>query len=423
MSVDVITFGCRLNAYESEVIRNAAAQAGVENAIVVNTCAVTAEAVRQARQSIRKLARERVGAKIVVTGCAAQVEPQTFVNMPEVAIVVGNEEKISAKFWSEQRVPLSRASFGLEKEEKVRVNDIMAVKETAAHLIDGLDGRARAFVQIQNGCDHRCTFCIIPFGRGNSRSVPMGEVVAQVRRLAERGYREVVLTGVDITSYGAGLPGTPRLGKLVRQILRHVPELERLRISSIDSVEADADLLDAIADEPRLMPHLHLSLQHGDDLILKRMKRRHSRADAIRFTDEVRRLRPDIVFGADIIAGFPTETEDAHQRSRELVVACGLTHLHVFPYSERPGTPAARMPQVPHALRKERARLLRQDGAAALARHLDGEIGAQRRVLAEGNDTGRTEQFTPVRLAAPAAPGTMIDLTIAGHDGRHLLAA
>jgi threonylcarbamoyladenosine tRNA methylthiotransferase MtaB len=423
MGVDVVTFGCRLNAYESEVIRNAADSAGVENTVVVNTCAVTAEAVRQARQAIRRLARERPGAKIVVTGCAAQVEPRTFVDMPEVAIVVGNEEKISALFWAEQRDPLRRASFGLDSEEKVRVNDIMAVRETALHMIDGLDGRARAFVQIQNGCDHRCTFCIIPYGRGNSRSVPMGEVVAQVRRLVERGTREVVLTGVDITSYGTGLPGAPRLGKLVRQILKHVPELERLRISSIDSVEADPDLLDAIADEPRLMPHLHLSLQHGDDLILKRMKRRHSRADAIRFTEQVRRLRPGMVFGADIIAGFPTETDAMFARSRELVEECALTHLHVFPYSQRPGTPAARMPQVPHPLRKERARLLRQDGEAALRRHLEGEIGARRRVLAESNAIGRTEQFTPVRLAAPAGPGTILDVSIAAHDGRQLIAA
>ncbi len=423
MSVDVITFGCRLNAYESEVIRNAADAAGVENIVVVNTCAVTAEAVRQARQTIRKLARERAGAKIVVTGCAAQTEPKTFHSMPEVALVLGNEEKISAKLWAEQRDVLAGASFGLENEEKTRVNDIMAVRETALHMVEGLDGRARAFVQIQNGCDHRCTFCIIPYGRGNSRSVPMGEVVTQVRRLAENGYREVVLTGVDITSYGSGLPGVPRLGKLVRQILRHVPELERLRISSIDSVEADADLLAAIADEPRLMPHLHLSLQHGDDLILKRMKRRHSRADAIAFTEQVRRLRPDIVFGGDIIAGFPTETEDAHQRSRELVAECGLTHLHVFPYSERPGTPAARMPQVPHRLRKARAALLRQDGAAALKRYLEREVGERRRVLAEQNNVARTEQFTPVRLTTPTAAGTMLNVSIAAHDGRQLIAA
>jgi threonylcarbamoyladenosine tRNA methylthiotransferase MtaB len=421
--IDVVTFGCRLNTYESEVIRNAASQAGVQNTIVVNTCAVTAEAVRQARQRIRRLARERPDAKIVVTGCAAQTEPQTFANMPEVAIVVGNDRKLEAKFWEEQRDVLARASFGLENEEKIRVNDIMAVKETAPYLLDGIEGRARAVVQVQNGCDHRCTFCIIPYGRGNSRSVPMGEVVAQVRRLVENGYREVVLTGVDITSYGSGLPGAPRLGKLMRQILRHVPELARLRISSIDSVEADADLLDALADEPRLMPHLHLSLQHGDDLILKRMKRRHSRADAIAFTEQVRRLRPDMVFGADIIAGFPTETEAAHQRSRDLVAECGLTHLHVFPYSERPGTPAARMPQVPHPLRKERAALLREQGAAALRRHLDSEVGARRRVLTESNDVARTEQFTPVRLAASAEPGQILDVTIASHDGRHLLAA
>jgi len=422
MSVDVVTFGCRLNTYESEVIRNAAASAGVENAVVVNTCAVTAEAVRQARQSIRRLKRERPDAQIVVTGCAAQTEPQTFANMPEVAIVAGNDRKISAEFWADQRDVL-RGALDFRAEEKCRVNDIMAVRETAAHLIEGIEGRARAFVQVQNGCDHRCTFCIIPFGRGNSRSVPMGEVVAQVRRLVERGYREVVLTGVDITSYGKGLPGGPKLGKLVKQILKHVPELARLRISSIDSVEADAELLDAIAEEPRLMPHLHLSLQHGDDLILKRMKRRHLRADAIAFTSQVRRLRPDMVFGADIIAGFPTETDSAFARSRELVDECGLTHLHVFPYSERPGTPAARMPQVPHALRKERARLLRQDGEAALRRHLGAEVGAKRCVLTESNDMARTEQFTPVRLAAHAEPGKLVDVTIAGHDGKHLLAA
>jgi threonylcarbamoyladenosine tRNA methylthiotransferase MtaB len=423
MAVEVVTFGCRLNTYESEVIRNAAASGGIDNAIVVNTCAVTSEAVRQARQTIRKLARERVGAKIVVTGCAAQSEPATFSSMPEVAIIIGNEEKISAKFWRENRNYLDQKTLSLDGEEKVRVNDIMSVRQTAMHLIDGLESHSRAFIQVQNGCDHRCTFCVIPFGRGNSRSVPMGEVVAQVRRLVENGVREVVLTGVDITSYGSGLPGAPRLGRLVRQILKHVPELERLRISSIDSVEADADLLATIADEPRLMPHLHLSLQHGDDLILKRMKRRHSRADAVAFAAQVRRLRPDIVFGADIIAGFPTETDDAFARSRDLVADCGLTHLHVFPYSERPGTPAARMPQVPHALRKERAALLREDGAAALRRHLDTQIGARRRVLTERGGIGRTEQFTPVRLPEPIGPGAMLDLSIAGHNGKQLLAA
>jgi threonylcarbamoyladenosine tRNA methylthiotransferase MtaB len=343
--------------------------------------------------------------------------------MPEVALVAGNDRKIRPEFWAEQRDVLRGTPFMLGTEEKCRVNDIMAVRETAPHLVDGIDGRARAVVQVQNGCDHRCTFCIIPFGRGNSRSVPMGEVVAQVRRLVERGYAEVVLTGVDITSYGTGLPGAPRLGRLVKQILKHVSELARLRISSIDSVEADADLLDAVADEPRLMPHLHLSLQHGDDLILKRMKRRHLRADAIAFTQQVRRLRPDMVFGADIIAGFPTETDEAFARSRDLIAECGLTHLHVFPYSQRPGTPAARMPQVPHALRKERARLLRQDGEAALRRHLDAEVGSRRRVLVESNHMGRTEQFTPVRLSAHAEPSTLIDVTIAGHDGKYLLAA
>src|SRR3954462_773868 len=422
MSVEVVTFGCRLNTYESEVIRNAASTAGVEKTIIVNTCAVTAEAVRQARQSIRRLKRERPDAQIVVTGCAAQTQPQTFAAMPEVAMVAGNDRKLEPEFWRDQRRTLHE-TLDFSAEEKCRVNDIMAVKETAAHLVDGIEGRARAFVQVQNGCDHRCTFCIIPFGRGNSRSVPMGDVVAQVRRLVERGYCEVVLTGVDITSYGTGLPGAPRLGKLVRQILKHVPELARLRISSIDSVEADADLLDAIADEPRLMPHLHLSLQHGDDLILKRMKRRHLRADAIAFTEHVRRLRPDIVFGADIIAGFPTETEDMFARSRDPVSACGLTHLHVFPYSERPGTPAARMPQVPHHLRKERARVLRQLGEAALRRHLAAQVGTTRRVLTERGGVGRTEQFTAVRLAAPCDPGLMLDLAIANHNGKQLIAA
>jgi len=421
--IDVVTFGCRLNTYESEVIRNAAAAAGVADIVVVNTCAVTAEAVRQARQTIRKLARERAGAKIVVTGCAAQTEPQTFADMPEVAIVLGNEEKISAEVWAEQREVLASSAFSLAGEEKIRVNDIMSVRQTAAHMVDAIEGHARAFVQVQNGCDHRCTFCIIPFGRGNSRSVPMGEVVTQIRRLAERGYREAVLTGVDLTSYGADLPGAPKLGTLVSQVLKHVPELERLRLSSIDSVEADPLLLDVIANEPRLMPHLHLSLQHGDDLILKRMKRRHTRADAIAFTNQMRRLRPDIVFGGDIIAGFPTETEDAFARSRDLVEACGLTHLHVFPYSPRPGTPAARMPQVPLALRKERAAVLRADGAAALARHLGAQVGTQRRVLTERGNIGRTEQFAPVRLAEGTAPGLMQDVTIANHNGRQLIAA
>jgi threonylcarbamoyladenosine tRNA methylthiotransferase MtaB len=420
MSVDLVTFGCRLNAYESEVIRAHAQEAGLADTIVVNTCAVTAEAARQARQAIRKLARERPGARIVVTGCAAQVEPARFRDMPEVDRVLGNTEKLDPKAWRDTQALFGRGAA--QPDQRVAVNDIMAVRETATYLIDGFDGRARAFVQVQNGCDHRCTFCIIPFGRGNSRSVPMGEAVDQVRRLNARGYREVVLTGVDLTSYGTGLPGTPRLGTLVKQILKHVPQLERLRLSSIDSVEADHDLLDVLASEARMMPHLHLSLQAGDDLILKRMKRRHLRADAIAFCDQVRRLRPDIVFGGDIIAGFPTETGEMFARSLDLVDECGLTHLHVFPFSPRPGTPAARMPPVAPATVKERARALRQKGEAALRRHLDGQIGARRRVLAEAHDMGRTEHFTKVRLASAAAPGAILDVTIAGHDGAQLLA-
>jgi threonylcarbamoyladenosine tRNA methylthiotransferase MtaB len=418
MTVEVVTFGCRLNAAESEVIRREAERAGLTDTVVVNTCAVTAEAVRQARQAIRSLRRERPQAKIVVTGCAAQIEPQTFIAMPETDRVLGNAEKLSAAPWL-----ATRAAFGLADAPKAIVNDIMAVRETAAHLIEGFEGRARAFVQVQNGCDHRCTFCVIPYARGNSRSVPMGAVVEDVRRLVGRGYREVVLTGVDITSYGADLPGALRLGTLVKQILKHVPKLERLRLSSIDSVEADRDLIDAFAAEARLMPHLHLSLQAGDDLILKRMKRRHSREDAIAFCAALRRLRPDIVFGADLIAGFPTETEDMFRRSLDLVEECGLTHLHVFPFSPRPGTPAARMPQLPRAVVKERARRLRERGALALRRHLDAEIGATRRVLAETGDRGRTEQFTPVRLAMAAAPGAILDARIAAHDGRQLRAA
>src|SRR5262245_20164565 len=416
MSVDVVTFGCRLNAYEAQA-------AGLADTVVVNTCAVTAEAVRQSRQAIRRLKRERPDARIVVTGCAAQTEPGTFAGMPEVALVLGNEEKVSAEAWRAQRETLMRASAGLPREAKVAVNDIMAVKETAAHLVDGLEGRARAFVQVQNGCDHRCTFCIIPYGRGNSRSVPMGEVVAQVRKLCARGYREIVLTGVDLTSYGGNLPGCPRLGTLVKQILKHVLELERLRLSSIDSVEADRDLLDAFAGDARLMPHLHLSLQAGDDLILKRMKRRHLRADAIAFCQQVRRLRPDVVFGGDIIAGFPTETEDMFARSLDLVDDCGLTHLHVFPFSPRPGTPAPRMPQTAREVVKERARRLREKGEAALRAHLDCEVARTRRVLAESARLGRSEHFMLVGLNAPVETGMVVDVTIKGHDGRQLLAA
>jgi threonylcarbamoyladenosine tRNA methylthiotransferase MtaB len=414
MSVEVVTFGCRLNAAESEVIRREAERAGVRDTVVVNTCAVTAEAVRQARQTIRALRRERPLARIVVTGCAAQTEPQTFVAMTEADQVLGNAEKLSAAAWAQAQ---------LGDAPKAIVNDIMAVKETAAHLVDAFAGRARAFVQVQNGCDHRCTFCIIPYGRGNSRSVPMGAVVEDIRGLVANGYREVVLTGVDITSYGVDLPGVPKLGTLVKQILKHVPELPRLRLSSIDSVEADRELLDALAQDARLMPHLHLSLQAGDDLILKRMKRRHLRNDAMAFCNTVRRLRPDVVFGADLIAGFPTETEAMFQRSLDLVEDCGLTHLHVFPFSPRPGTPAARMPQLPRDVVKERARRLRERGALALRRHLETEVGTTRRVLTESHDSGRTEQFTQVKLASPVEPGKILDLTMAAHDGRQLLAA
>ena len=409
MSIDVVTFGCRLNAYESEVIRREAAATGVADAVVVNTCAVTAEAVRQAKQTIRRLKREKPDARIVVTGCAAQTESSTFAAMPEVDRVIGNEEKFDAQAWAAGN--------------KIAVSDIMAVKTMRSHAIDSLEGRARAFVQVQNGCDHRCTFCIIPYGRGNSRSLPIDDVVAQARRLVGNGYREVVLTGVDITSYGTNLPGTPRLGALVKRILKDVPELARLRLSSIDSVEADDDLLDALANELRLMPHLHLSLQAGDDLVLKRMKRRHSRRDAIAFCERVRRLRPDVAFGADIIAGLPTESEDMFSRSLDLIDECGLTQLHVFPFSARPGTPAARMPPLERSIVKERARRLREKGQIALRAHLEREIGRRRSVLAESRALGRTEQFTPVRLAAPIAPGVILDLTMTGHDGRQLLAA
>jgi threonylcarbamoyladenosine tRNA methylthiotransferase MtaB len=423
MSVEIVTFGCRLNTHESEIMRNRAHEAGLTDAVVVNTCAVTAEAVRQARQTIRRLRREKPDARIVVTGCAAQTEPATFAAMPEVDRVVGNTEKFDVAAWSEIRAAFARGAFGIDAEEKVVVNDIMAARETALHLIEGIEGRARATVQIQNGCDHRCTFCIIPYGRGNSRSVPMGEIVTQVRKLVENGYREIVLTGVDITSYGQNLPGTPKLGALVKQILKHAPELERLRLSSIDSVEADPDLLDAFESEARLMPHLHLSLQAGDDMILKRMKRRHLRGDAIAFCNQVRRLRPDIVFGADIIAGFPTETDAMFARSLDIVDECGLTHLHVFPFSPRPGTPAARMPQVARDVVKERARRLREVGQAALHRHLEREVGHVRNVLVENDGIGRTAQFTAVRFADRAPTGRILNVRISGHDGRHLIAA
>jgi len=416
MAVDIVTFGCRLNAFEAEVIRREAEGAGLSDTSVINRCAVTNEAVAQARQSIRKLKRERPEARIVVTGCAAQTQSAMFADMAEVDRVVGNDDKMRGDAWR-----AARDAFDLGASEKIAVSDIMAVKDMAPHLIDGYaSGLPRVFVQVQNGCDPRCTFCIIPYGRGNSRSVPMGAVVDQVRTLVERGHAEIVLTGVDLTSYGADLPGAPKLGLLTRQILRHVPELKRLRISSIDSIEADSDLLDAIADDIRLMPHLHLSLQSGDDMILKRMKRRHSRSDSIAFCDQVRRLRPDIAFGADIIAGFPTETEEMFARSLDLVEECGLTFLHVFPYSPRPGTPAAKMPQVAGGAIKERAKRLRAAGEVALRQRLQAEIGATRDVLIESDGQGRTEHYLPVAIAGERV-GSVVPRRIVGNDGERLI--
>ena len=421
MPVDVVTFGCRLNTFESEIIRRNAESAGLDDLVVINSCAVTNEAVAQARQSIRKLRRERPSARIVVTGCAAQTQPQMFAEMAEVDRVVGNDDKMHGEAWRDARAAFaSAADFGIANDEKVAVADIMAVTEMAPHLVQGFQsGLPRVFVQVQNGCDHRCTFCIIPYGRGNSRSVPMGAVIEQVRALTARGHAEIVLTGVDLTSYGADLPGAPKLGHLVKNILRHVPELKRLRISSIDSIEADSDLLDAIADDERLMPHLHLSLQSGDDLILKRMKRRHLRQDAISFCAQVRRLRPDIVFGADIIAGFPTETEETFTRSLDLVEECDLTFLHVFPYSPRPGTPAARMPQVAGSEIKERAKRLRAAGEMALQKRLASEVGTTRDVLIESGTAGRTEHFVPVAITGQAV-GSVQRLSIVGHDRMRL---
>ncbi len=406
--------GCRLNAYETEAMKELAASAGLQGAVVVNTCAVTSEAVRKARQDIRRLRRDNPNARIIVTGCAAQTEPATFSAMPEVDSVIGNTEKMQASTWAGLA-----GDFGTEP---VQVDDIMSVTETAGHLIDGFGTRSRAYVQVQNGCDHRCTFCIIPYGRGNSRSVPAGVIIDQIKRLVDAGYNEVVLTGVDLTSWGADLPGTPKLGDLVMRILRLVPDLPRLRISSIDSIEVDENLLAAIATEPRLMPHLHLSLQHGDDLILKRMKRRHLRDDAIAFAEEARRLRPDMTFGADIIAGFPTETEAHFENSLALVRECDLTWLHVFPYSPRPGTPAARMPQVDGRAIKERAARLRGAGEAQVARHLSTQVGRTHAVLMESAHMGRTEQFTEVTFDAPRPEGQIVAARISGVRGTQLVA-
>jgi threonylcarbamoyladenosine tRNA methylthiotransferase MtaB len=410
------TLGCRLNAYETEAMKELAAGAGLSGAVVVNTCAVTAEAVRKAKQEIRKLARENPGAAVIVTGCAAQTEPETFAAMPEVTRVIGNTEKMQAETWQSLRAPDL-----IGKTEKIMVDDIMSVRETAGHLIDGF-GRHRAYVQVQNGCDHRCTFCIIPYGRGNSRSVPAGVVIEQIKRLVNKGFQEVVLTGVDLTSWGADLPATPRLGDLVMRILRLVPDLPRLRISSIDSIEADENLMQAIATEPRLMPHLHLSLQAGDDMILKRMKRRHLRDDAIAFCEQARKLRPDMIFGADIIAGFPTETEEMFQNSLKLVTECDLTFLHVFPYSARKGTPAARMPAVKGPEIKSRAARLRLMGDAALQRHLTAQIGQTHHILMESLRMGRTAQFSEVQFETDQAEGQIITAKISGASPTSLLA-
>ena len=408
--VDIVTFGCRLNAYESEIIRQQAAADGLSDAIVFNTCAVTGEAVRQARQAIRKARRERPGAKLIVTGCAAQIDPAAFAAMDEVDLVLGNAEKSQAGAY----LPQPEAG-------RVRVNDIMSVRETAGHLVDGLKDRARAYVEVQNGCDHRCTFCIIPYGRGNSRSAPAGEVVEQVRRLAAQGYREVVLTGVDVTSWGADLPGEPTLGQLVTRILKLVPELPRLRLSSIDAAEIDADLLRGLAEQPRLMPYLHLSLQAGDDMILKRMKRRHSRADALRLVAEVRAVRPDVAFGADLIAGFPTETDEMFENTLSLVEEAGLSFLHVFPYSPRPGTLAARMPAVAKPVVKARAARLRAAGEAALARHLDRQVGRTLTGLVEREGVARAEDFTEIAFEGAAEVGGLVAIRITGHDGKRVL--
>ncbi|GHD18356.1 tRNA (N(6)-L-threonylcarbamoyladenosine(37)-C(2))-methylthiotransferase MtaB [Tianweitania populi] len=416
--LEIVTFGCRMNTYESEVMRREASAAGLDalkgGAVVFNTCAVTAEAVRQAKQAIRKARRENPDARIIVTGCAAQTEPASFGDMAEVDLVLGNEDKLKAH--SYRALP----DFGVNDTEKVRVNDIMSISETAGHLVDAIEGRARAIVQVQNGCDHRCTFCIIPYGRGNSRSVPMGAVVEQVKRLTGNGYAEVVLSGVDLTSWGADLPGAPKLGRLVRAILSQVPDLPRLRLSSIDSVEADPELIALIGAEPRLMPHLHLSLQAGDDMILKRMKRRHLRDDSIRFCADIRAVRSDIVFGADLIAGFPTETEAMFENTLKLVADCGLSHLHVFPFSPREGTPAARMPQLDRGLIKERAARLRAVGDQAYLAHLESLTNTRQSVLIERDGLGRTEGFTMAAVDA-GEPGTIVERIVTGHDGQRLL--
>ena len=409
MTIEVLSFGCRLNTYEGEVMRGHARTAGLSDTVIVNTCAVTAEAERQARQAIRRLGREKPDATIVVTGCAAQIDPAAWGAIPGVARVLGNAEKLEAIHWA--------------PDAPSAVSDIMAARDTAAHLVTEFAGRARAFVQVQQGCDHRCTFCVIPFGRGPSRSVPLGAILDQCRSLIASGYQEIVLTGVDITSYGADLPGRPPLGQIVRRLLALLPELPRLRLSSLDPCEIDEDLWRLIAEEPRLMPHLHLSIQAGSDLILKRMKRRHLRADVLAVARRARDLRPGIAFGADLIAGFPTETEAAFADTLALVEEADLTMLHVFPYSEREGTPAARMPSVPKAVRRERAGRLRAAGALAASRFDATRLGRPVRVLAETEMRGHCEHFRPVRLSAPAVPGAIVTATVTGADDHGLLAA
>lgn len=409
------TLGCRLNSYETESMRNMAGTVGLNNAVVINTCAVTQQAVSKSRQEIRRLKRENPNSTLIVTGCAAQIDPMGFSKMSEVDFVLGNSEKMRPEIWS------NLASGAPVESERVQVDDIMSISETASHLIDGFGTRSRAYVQIQNGCDHRCTFCTIPFGRGNSRSVPAGVVVEQIKRLVQKGYNEIVLTGVDLTSWGADLPMHPKLGNLITRILRLVPDLNRLRISSIDSIEVDEEFLDAIATERRLMPHFHLSLQHGDDLILKRMKRRHLRKDAILFCEKVRKLRPEVTFGADIIAGFPTESDEQFKNSIKLVEECGLTWLHVFPYSKRDGTPAARMPQIDGRIIKSRAALLRSLGKKVRSKHLKEQIGLKHKVLMESSVLGRTEQFAEVLFASPQQEGSIIDTTISDASNSQLM--
>ncbi|MEC7490942.1 MAG: tRNA (N(6)-L-threonylcarbamoyladenosine(37)-C(2))-methylthiotransferase MtaB [Pseudomonadota bacterium] len=408
---EILTFGCRLNAYESEVMRGHATSAGLSDTVVLNSCAVTAEAERQVRQAIRRVRRERPDARIVVTGCAAQIDPERYAAMEEVDNVIGNNEKLRAGTWT-----------NFEDAPRISVNDIMALRETAPHLIAGFKDRVRAFVEIQQGCDHRCTFCIIPFGRGNNRSVPIGVIVDQARILVEQGYRELVLTGVDITDYGKDLPGAPPLGDMVKRLLCLVPDLPRLRLSSIDPAKIDKSLLDLIADEPRFMPHLHVSLQSGDNLILKRMKRRHCVGDVVNFVTKVRSLRPETVFGADIIAGFPTETDEAFTRSVSLVEEIDLTWLHVFPYSERPGTPASKMPQLPIPLRKSRANILRAAGSDQVTKFLEGQIKSRTEVLVEQNGQGRSPQFAKVQIKGSTADGEIISAQITGREDETLLA-